>query len=547
MQAERIAMLSTALEAEKKRRKKLINEVIDLKGNIRVYCRVRPLNRTELAAGASETTSDYTEEQLMFVEKPTDMPKKYSFDRVFAPNSTQDEVFQDVAPLVDSCVNGYTVCIFAYGQTGSGKTYTMEGGPGEARGVNYRALDYLFTTLAEERAQNPKMKYAVSLSVVEIYNEDVRDLLNADPAKKMELRAGDEGVFIPGLSERTVVSTQQVQQAMHEDAFPNRSVRGTSMNSASSRSHCLVFIKCTGRNSETGVTSTGTMILIDLAGSERVKKSEATGQSMKEAQAINKSLSALGNVINALQTGSSHVPFRDSKLTYLLKNSLGGNCKCLMICNASPASTNGQETSCSFMFAHRVRSTKLGQAKKNTQDVAFARETQKAREEANRAQATSSKAKEEMAKAQASSSSLKEQLSAMEQQLNKALSEQNKLAKKVTDQDKDIKTLKDSELSLKQQLKKATASPRNAPTPLFAPSTSKRRPFSSVSSNAATKPDSKRAKTESSNASDAPAATRPKTAMHRRSTSASSTTLDKETTAPRTTRSTMSRSKRFAF
>ena len=257
------------------------------------------------------------------------------------------------------------MCIFAYGQTGAGKTYTMEGGA-DGKGVNYQALHHIFSTVERERKTSLENKYTVQLSVVEIYLETVRDLLNPAGAKQVDVRQGGDSVYIPDLTEVVVNNTAEVRELMLKQAGPNRSVRGTSMNEHSSRSHCLLMVNVVKKNVLKGTSTTGKLVLIDLAGSERLKKSEAKGQGMKEAQAINKSLAALGNVINALQNKSSHVPYRDSKLTFLLQNSLGGSCKCLMFCQVSPASDNYQETSCSLQFASRVRATKLGTAKKNT-------------------------------------------------------------------------------------------------------------------------------------------------------------------------------------
>eukprot|EP00698_Gefionella_okellyi_P003156 TRINITY_DN12952_c0_g1_i1.p1 TRINITY_DN12952_c0_g1~~TRINITY_DN12952_c0_g1_i1.p1 ORF type:complete len:982 (+),score=261.46 TRINITY_DN12952_c0_g1_i1:83-3028(+) len=347
-------------------RKKLHNQMIELKGNIRVYCRARPLTRDERERGeqfVAQFGEDDTEIALM--ELTTGKKKAFEFDRVYLPDSAQETVFEDVEPLVTSVLDGYNVCIFAYGQTGSGKTFTMEGPP-ENPGVNLRALGRLFELVAERQAD---YTYSVTVSVLEIYNETIRDLLvdpDQDKGKKHDIHEGQAGVYVDDLTEVAVQDLPTVQSLLRV-GHDNRHVAETLMNADSSRSHLVLTIKVSGQNLTTKNGISGKLSLIDLAGSERVGKSGATGAQLKEASAINSSLSALGNVIAALLSKQSHVPYRDSKLTRLLQDSLGGNSKTLMFVQVSPANSNHSESVCSLQFAQRVRKVELGAAKRNTE------------------------------------------------------------------------------------------------------------------------------------------------------------------------------------
>mgnify|MGYP006436703753 FL=1 len=236
-------------------------------------------------------------------------------------------------------------------------------------GVNLRALQELFR-LIEERQQ--EFKYEVRLSVLEIYNETIRDLLappEVEKTRKHDIHPakGTTLMFVDNLTETTCTNIEDVMSCM-KTGDGNRSVGVTKMNEHSSRSHAIVMIKVHGTNILTGTATQSKLTLIDLAGSERVGKSEAVGARLKEAQAINKSLSALGNVISSLTAKNAHVPYRDSKLTFLLQDSLGGNSKTLMFVNASPAPSNLSETVCSLNFASRARSVELGVAKRQTEN-----------------------------------------------------------------------------------------------------------------------------------------------------------------------------------
>ncbi|GBG82336.1 hypothetical protein CBR_g34620 [Chara braunii] len=360
--------LKKKFAAECVERKQLYNKVLELKGNIRVFCRCRPLSEAEVNAGVACITEFDTNRDELFVRTNVNgAPAKryFKFDRVFGPAATQDEVFADTAPVVTSVLDGYNVCIFAYGQTGTGKTFTMEGTE-DNRGVNYRTLEELFRIAGEREG---KATYEIKVSVLEIYNEHIRDLLAPPPQfpappKKLEVKQGpDGGHWVPGLVETEVTKLDEVWGVL-QSGSKNRAVGATNSNEHSSRSHCMLCVLVRGENHITGETTKSKLWLVDLAGSERVGKSEAQGDRLKEAQAINKSLSALGDVISALTTKTPHVPYRNSKLTHLLQDSLGGDSKTMMFVQISPNDYDVGESICSLNFASRVRGIELGPAKR---------------------------------------------------------------------------------------------------------------------------------------------------------------------------------------
>ncbi|XP_004495930.1 kinesin-like protein KIN-14I [Cicer arietinum] len=346
--------------------RKLYNEVQDLKGSIRVYCRVRPF----LAGQPNHlSTVENIEDGTITISIPSRNGKghkSFNFNKVYGPSASQGEVFSDMQPLVRSVLDGFNVCIFAYGQTGSGKTFTMTG-PKEitekSQGVNYRALSDLFYT-ANQRKDT--FRYDVSVQMIEIYNEQVRDLLVTDGTnKRLEIRSNSHrGLSVPDASLIQVSSTNDVIELMNLGQ-KNRTVGATALNDRSSRSHSCLTVHVQGRDLTTGNVLRGCMHLVDLAGSERVDKSEATGDRLKEAQHINKSLSALGDVIASLAQKNQHVPYRNSKLTQLLQDSLGGQAKTLMFVHISPEANAVGETISTLKFAERVATVELGAARVN--------------------------------------------------------------------------------------------------------------------------------------------------------------------------------------
>ncbi|XP_039931335.1 kinesin-like protein KIFC3 [Hirundo rustica] len=340
-------------------RKKCHNELVRLKGNIRVFGRVRPITKEdgEGPEAANAVTFDADDDAVLYL---LHKGKQVSFelDKVFPPQASQEEVFQEVQALVTSCIDGYNVCIFAYGQTGAGKTYTMEGTAANP-GINQRALQLLFS---EVRGKAADWDYTITVSAAEIYNEALRDLLGKEPQEKLEIKLCPDGsgqLYVPGLTEFRVQSVEDINK-IFEFGHIKRVTECTNLNEHSSRSHALLIVTVHGLDRSTGLRTTGKLNLVDLAGSERVGRSGAEGSRLREAQHINKSLSALGDVIYALRSRQGHVPFRNSKLTYLLQDSLSGDSKTLMMVQVSPAEKNTSETLCSLKFAERVRSVELG-------------------------------------------------------------------------------------------------------------------------------------------------------------------------------------------
>ncbi|XP_058770299.1 kinesin-like protein KIN-14I [Vicia villosa] len=346
--------------------RKLYNEVQDLKGSIRVYCRVRPF----LSGQPNHlSTVENIEDGVITINVPSKNGKarrSFNFNKVFGPSAAQGEVFADMQPLIRSVLDGFNVCIFAYGQTGSGKTFTMTG-PKEitekSQGVNYRALSDLFF-MANQRKDT--FRYDVSVQMIEIYNEQVRDLLITDGSnKRLEIRSNSQrGLSVPDASLVQVSSTNDVIELMNL-GHKNRAVGATALNDRSSRSHSCLTVHVQGRDLTSGAVLRGCMHLVDLAGSERVDKSEATGDRLKEAQHINKSLSALGDVVASLAQKNQHVPYRNSKLTQLLQDSLGGQAKTLMFVHISPEANAIGETISTLKFAERVATVELGAARVN--------------------------------------------------------------------------------------------------------------------------------------------------------------------------------------
>eukprot|EP01060_Flectonema_neradi_P012248 TRINITY_DN1912_c1_g1_i1.p1 TRINITY_DN1912_c1_g1~~TRINITY_DN1912_c1_g1_i1.p1 ORF type:complete len:701 (+),score=182.49 TRINITY_DN1912_c1_g1_i1:63-2165(+) len=365
-------------------RKQYYNTIQELRGNIRVFARVRPLIGLELAKGNTETCTNYPkDEPEMLTVTDTRSTKKYTFNKVYGPTSTQEDIFVDTLPLIDSVVDGYNVCVFAYGQTGSGKSFTMEGPSLEEvsneaeflklRGVNRRAIDRLYSIIQE---RSDAEEVTVYLSVLEIYCEKIRDLLqtnkklleNADPKIRVGLHPVGEfevpGNYVEGLVQKQVNSANEIVTLL-DQAKASRKEGKTDMNAHSSRSHMILTLVVCCKNVATGAQSFGKLNLIDLAGSERLAKTNATGQQAVEAKNINNSLSCLGKVIYDLQAGSSFVNYRDSKLTHLLQDSLGGSSKVLMFANCSPAASNSGETKNTLEMASRAMKCSLGQASKN--------------------------------------------------------------------------------------------------------------------------------------------------------------------------------------
>uniref|UniRef100_A0A672MVW6 Kinesin-like protein n=1 Tax=Sinocyclocheilus grahami TaxID=75366 RepID=A0A672MVW6_SINGR len=340
-------------------------EKVEVSDNVKVVVRCRPLNEKEKmmahkqAVAVDEIRGTITVNKLEMTSEP---PKTFTFDTVFGPDSKQLDVYNLTArPIIDSVLEGYNGTIFAYGQTGTGKTFTMEGvrAVPELRGIIPNSFAHVFGHIAKAEGDT---RFLVRVSYLEIYNEEVRDLLGKDQMQRLEVKERpDVGVYIKDLSGYVVNNADDMDRIMTL-GHKNRSVGATNMNEHSSRSHAIftITIEC----SEKGVDGDqhvrmGKLHLVDLAGSERQGKTGATGQRLKEATKINLSLSTLGNVISALVDGkSTHVPYRNSKLTRLLQDSLGGNSKTMMCANIGPADYNYDETISTLRYANRAKNIK---------------------------------------------------------------------------------------------------------------------------------------------------------------------------------------------
>ncbi|OMH81773.1 Kinesin-like protein 2 [Zancudomyces culisetae] len=361
--------LEETLRKEERLRRRLHNTVQELKGNIRVFCRARPAPSQEKADICIQFSDNNGEKNGVEVctKRKSAMGKdlaettQFKFDQVFDTNSTQEEVYQEIEQLVQSALDGYSVCIFAYGQTGSGKTYTMEGNA-ENSGVIPRALQQIYNETV--RLEPKGWKYELKAQFLEIYNEQIYDLLtNKSKENKLDIKQAQDGsIYVADCEKASVTSIDMVNTLLRK-AAKNRSVASTLCNDRSSRSHSVFSLYISGTNSKTSESCNSVLNLVDLAGSERLTQSGAVGDRLKETQSINKSLSCLGDVIASIASKDKHIPYRNSKLTYLLMPSLGaGSSKTLMFVCVNPLTDSSQETLCSLRFASKVNSCHIGSA-----------------------------------------------------------------------------------------------------------------------------------------------------------------------------------------
>eukprot|EP00617_Octactis_speculum_P020591 CAMPEP_0185752960 /NCGR_PEP_ID=MMETSP1174-20130828/11719_1 /TAXON_ID=35687 /ORGANISM="Dictyocha speculum, Strain CCMP1381" /LENGTH=831 /DNA_ID=CAMNT_0028430619 /DNA_START=61 /DNA_END=2555 /DNA_ORIENTATION=+ len=356
----------------------------DAASNIRVAVRCRPLNNREVARGEKSIFDIQNGEACLTDPKDSGI-HRFGFDFVFGHTSAQSDTFEAVGvPTLDNALKGYNGTIFAYGQTGSGKTHTMQGLVGEdesQRGLIPRMNEQMFKMIAAVQEVDPEQKFLVTCSLFEIYNEVINDLFSCPEApvynangttKRTGLQIKEHpllGIYIKDLKEIVVDSAGKAQDLLNE-GVKNRVVAKTGMNSASSRSHCVFVIRIHQKNQKDKLKNLSAKLnLVDLAGSERASRTQATGAALKEGSNINKSLSALGNVINALVDKANgkknvFVPYRNSKLTRVLQESLGGNSLTSMVAALSPSETSYDETLSTLKYAARVKTIRL-QAVKN--------------------------------------------------------------------------------------------------------------------------------------------------------------------------------------
>ncbi|XP_022620266.1 kinesin-like protein KIN-14E [Seriola dumerili] len=365
--AGEVEELRSLYRREAVERKSLYNKLLELQGNIRVFCRCR---KSPTSSSCLEKTDD---QEVVVVQRGS--RRKFHFDKVYPQSSSQEDVFAGTLPVITSCVDGYNVCILAYGQTGSGKTYTMMGSK-ENPGVNIRSIRELLRICAE----NEKVSYTLKISMLEIYNDTLNDLLTKSPgAAALDIRVQGKSVAVPGLTRIQVQTEADILNVM-ETGEKNRKIASTKMNIQSSRSHLVVALEVEGSDEVSGLTSRGTLTLCDLAGSERISKTEAEGQRLVEAAAINKSLTALGQVFSALKCNALHIPFRNSKLTHLLQPCLSGDAKCCVFVNVSPDVKDAVETLSTLQFGSTIRQVSLGRA---TQNIVPAKNNKTAKQTTN--------------------------------------------------------------------------------------------------------------------------------------------------------------------
>jgi len=339
-------------------RRRLHNLIQDMQGQVRVYCRVRPLSSQERRLGDAEALRVL---RGTAIEVDGFDRGSLGFDSVFSPG-TQDTIFHECKDLVQSAIDGHNVTVLCYGQTGAGKTYTMYGNPKEP-GLAVRMVRELFHRLGG-------LHHAVTGSLVELHNNRLTDLLaptaagDGDMRPALNLRRDPEAeVQVEGLVEQPLHGIQDLK-ALVELGTERRATSAHALNSDSSRSHVLLTVKIHRRVEGSsgidaglaGLPPCSKLVFCDLGGSERLKRTEAAGGQVREAIEINKSLSALGDVIEAVVQRRRHIPYRNHKLTQLLQDSLGGSAKALMFVNCSPAASSAAETVAALKFAARAKS-----------------------------------------------------------------------------------------------------------------------------------------------------------------------------------------------
>ena len=339
--------------------------------NVKVFIRFRPSNELETSLLqnnygwlvpkfiSQNQLGIYTSNSYEYNSPNMEIPKNYifSYDKVFSPNSNQSEIYNSVGKrIVEDIMAGYNGTIFTYGQSGSGKTYTMYGNDlydENTKGIIPRVVEEIFRRVEKS---DVNIDFELKLSVVEIYKEIMYDLFTQENNLKI-IENKEKGVYIENLTEVYLSSIDEFFNYV-ELSQKNRKVAETKLNHNSSRSHCIMILEVIQNYKKEKIIKKGTLNLVDLAGSEKVSKTGAVGETLEEAKKINLSLATLGNVIHALTQGTGHVPYRDSKLTRILKESLGGNYKTYLIVTCSPHSYNLDEIISSLLFAKRVKTIK---------------------------------------------------------------------------------------------------------------------------------------------------------------------------------------------
>ncbi|KAK9735396.1 hypothetical protein RND81_04G203400 [Saponaria officinalis] len=332
-----------------------------------ICARFRPLSSSEIKDHGTSVSIHRVDDESFNFKDEKDGDMIFNFDKVFYEDSAQASVYDFLAlPIVQDVVNSINGTIITYGQTGAGKTYTMEG-PGidkcddMKKGLIPRVIEGLFEMINSSREASQATIFSVKLSMVEIYMEKVRDLFDLSKDNIQIKENKSQGILLSGVTEISVVEAADALQIL-SSGIASRAVGETQMNMASSRSHCVYIFTVQQDFPSDKRTKTGKLILVDLAGSEKVGRTGAEGKLLEEAKTINKSLTALGKVVNALTSGpqkkSNHIPYRDSKLTRLLQDALGGNCRMALLCCCSPSPSNASETLSTLRFGARAQHIK---------------------------------------------------------------------------------------------------------------------------------------------------------------------------------------------
>jgi len=411
----RITELETKISNGEQLRRMMHNRIQELRGNIRVFVRTRPFISEDGKVHHKTTPINVSPDgENLFITShigSRDKIHDFKFDKVFPQSATQEDIYQEVSDFVQSALDGYNVCLFSYGQTGGGKTHTMQGyGSGEMRGIIPRAAEQILRETQEMRSQ--QWEFKMSASYLEIYNEELKDLLeglrsgksplsnkssikmdgacpiSSTNAKKimgtlssmdnpltLSIKKSKEGkTYVEGLTEINIdtqdpINGMEELQKIMKIAEKARSVARTDVHARSSRSHSVFMVNLIGFNSKSGAVMSGSLNLCDLAGSERLDRTgnASNAKRLEETKAINKSLSNLGMVFNALANKQNHIPYRNSKLTYLLQDCLSGDGKSLMFVNLSPTVESRNESLCSLRFAQRVSQVLFGKIRKNVE------------------------------------------------------------------------------------------------------------------------------------------------------------------------------------
>ena len=335
--------------------------------NVKVYCRIRPENEQEISSGLGTCLNPQSPTSVQIIvdnlninsglkenynEKTT---QEFTYDKIYPIETTQKTIFEQVAkPLILSAFEGINGTLFCYGQTASGKTYTMEGisSDNDLCGIIPRMMNLVFEII---NSGSSDIEFSVKCQYYQIYNEKIQDLIDTTKTDLAIREDKNKGIWVGECTEKYVESEQEMIDFFNTGSN-NRIVSSTKMNAISSRSHSLFSVTIYQRNVITESSKTGKLYFVDLAGSEKMSKAGVEGNTMlKEAQNINKSIMTLGMVINALTKGAKHIPYRDSKLTRVLQESLGGNSLTYLIINCSPNMLNQAETLSTLRFGQRAK------------------------------------------------------------------------------------------------------------------------------------------------------------------------------------------------